>query len=257
MQPEQVRPSDFNRSYAELAHSRVFREVVQTALGDLPEWIVPLSFTSSDDLEQIARALEVGPSETFVDLACGLGGPGLWVAEKTGAFLVGVDFSDVAIGEAEALAKRRHLDHRSRFVVANALDTGLPADAFAGVMSTDAIQMIDPHGIAREIARLLRPGGSVVVRTWEAVDDDPPRATMVRDYRPVFEAAGLQIITHREPAGSRERELTFFRTLSARAVEFRNEIGDAADGLLQEAASFLERGDTPRMRKVFLTAKKR
>ena len=44
--------------------------------------------------------LQVRPGEMLADLACGAGGPGLWMARETGALLTGVDPSPAGLAAA-------------------------------------------------------------------------------------------------------------------------------------------------------------
>ncbi len=61
---------------------RIRREVY----GDeYPAEVDPRSFLTWTELRRLARELRVGRGDTFVDLGCGHGGPGLWVASETGA----------------------------------------------------------------------------------------------------------------------------------------------------------------------------
>ena len=79
----------FDREFSNLGQGvmdRVWREVY----GDeYPERAEPYSYVSTSELERLAKDLSVGPGKTLADLGCGRGGPGLWVAERTGANLVG------------------------------------------------------------------------------------------------------------------------------------------------------------------------
>ncbi len=55
------------------------------------------------DLQNIVRYLNIGPGETVIDLDCGRGGPGMWVAREVGANYFGFDLSEAGI---EVAAKR-------------------------------------------------------------------------------------------------------------------------------------------------------
>lgn len=155
----------FERIYGAIAESKVYRDAIRSSMADLPDWVIPFSITGADDLAMIAAELHVHGGDCFVDLACGLGGLGLWIAERTGASLVGVDVSNSAVKAASALAADRRLSEKARFKVADITDTGLSDGEFDGLMSIDAIQFVDPQRVVSEIARLLRPGASAVVRT--------------------------------------------------------------------------------------------
>jgi len=94
----------FDEGFAIAAASRGLRRVWQLADPDLPVEIEPFSFVSAALLDHVAAALGLSPGQTLVDLGCGRGGPGLWLARQAGAFLVGVDFSAVAIEQASQRA---------------------------------------------------------------------------------------------------------------------------------------------------------
>jgi 2-polyprenyl-3-methyl-5-hydroxy-6-metoxy-1,4-benzoquinol methylase len=63
----------------------------------------------------IAQALDLHDGAVLLDLACGRGGYGLEVAAKSGARLIGVDFSAEAIRQATALVQRLGRDQCSRW----------------------------------------------------------------------------------------------------------------------------------------------
>jgi SAM-dependent methyltransferase len=65
----------------------------------LPSEIEPFSFLSLAMLDHLAAWVALSPGLTLVDLACGGGGPGLWLARASGAALVGIDFSPVAVNQ--------------------------------------------------------------------------------------------------------------------------------------------------------------
>jgi len=63
-----------------------------------------ISFLTFQDLRNLAAELKLSPGASLADVACGMGGPGLWIAKETGANLRGVDFSQVAVSQAEKRA---------------------------------------------------------------------------------------------------------------------------------------------------------
>jgi ubiquinone/menaquinone biosynthesis C-methylase UbiE len=106
-----------------------------------------------------------------VDLGCGRGGPGLWLARSEGALLVGVDFSAVAVRHAADRAALFGLADRARFVVGDLAATGLPDATADAVVSIDALHFAaDPTAAAREALRLLRPGGRLALTNWQPRD---------------------------------------------------------------------------------------
>src|SRR6266436_4817264 len=63
-------------------------------------------YITRSELRDMVAALRVGPDQMIVDLGCGRGGPGQWIAGASGAALVGIDFSAMALEQARARAFR-------------------------------------------------------------------------------------------------------------------------------------------------------
>ena len=101
---------------------------------------------------------------------------------------------------------------------------------------------------------MAKRGARAVVRSVETLVD-PFTPTLVRDYRPIFEAAGFTILQYEEVADYRDRSLIYFRAIEERADAMYAEIGSAADILIDEARDSLEKAKkSPRVRTVFLVA---
>jgi ubiquinone/menaquinone biosynthesis C-methylase UbiE len=94
----------FEDTYATAAsptQERIWRDV----FGDeYPEGVDPYSFVTRTELGRFATELRVGPGDTLLDLGCGRGGAGLWVAPATGANLIGIDIAESALVAARARA---------------------------------------------------------------------------------------------------------------------------------------------------------
>ena len=72
--------------YSNVAKETTSRRIFQEAYGaEYPADVDPHSHCTYTDLRRISRELQVGPGHTIVDLGCGRGGPGLWVARETGS----------------------------------------------------------------------------------------------------------------------------------------------------------------------------
>jgi demethylmenaquinone methyltransferase/2-methoxy-6-polyprenyl-1,4-benzoquinol methylase len=108
-----------------------------------------------------ARALGVGAGDRVLDVATGTADLALAIA-RTGASVVGVDPSRhmLAIGARKAAAARADIS----FVAGDALDLAFPDASFAGAGVAFGIRNVTdrPRALA-ELARVVRPGGRVVV----------------------------------------------------------------------------------------------
>jgi SAM-dependent methyltransferase len=157
----------FDEGFAAIAVSPGMRRVWQAVDPGLPPEVEPFSFVSVALLGQVANALALAPGQTLVDLGCGRGGPGLWLAQSQGAFLIGVDFSPVAARQAGDRAALFGLADRARFVVGDLAATGLAAGSADAVVSIDALHLApDLAAVGREVLRILRPGHRLVLTSW-------------------------------------------------------------------------------------------
>ncbi len=218
----------FEREFANPAtdlEDRLTRE----ALGDeCPEGLAIYSFVTRSDLARFASELRVGPGSTLVDVGCGRGGPGAWVAARTGARLIGVDIAESAVREARRRAAELGVDaafQRGEFEA-----TGLPDAIADGVMSVDALLFtLDKAAAFREFRRILRPGGRLALTSWDYHAQPAGRPPQLADHRPVAEAAGFRVLAYDETPGWREREERFGRLLLEHVEEVAAESGESVE----------------------------
>jgi SAM-dependent methyltransferase len=194
-EPAGPTPAGFDEVFTASAGSDGLRRVWQAAEPDLPVEIEPFSFLSLGLLAHLSRTLTLSPGQLLVDLACGRGGPGLWLARAADASLVGVDFSPVAVEHATARAELFGLSETARFVVGDLTATGLPDATADAAVCIDAMHFpADPAAAAAEAARILRPGGRLVLTNWqprEAQDSRLPPRLRHRAWRTILEQAGF------------------------------------------------------------------
>ncbi len=168
--------ADFDQAFSAAAASAGIRQVWELAAPDLPPEVEPHSFVSAALLRHVAQALDLSPGQTLVDLGCGRGGPGLWLAREADVSLVGVDFSPVAIDQAAHRAALFGLAHRAQFIVGDLTSTELPDANADAAVSVDAFHFAaDPPAAAAEARRVLRPAGRLVLTNWQPKVPDEAR----------------------------------------------------------------------------------
>jgi cyclopropane fatty-acyl-phospholipid synthase-like methyltransferase len=108
--------------------------------------------------------------ERVLDAGCGVGGTSLWLAEEYDATVVGVNLVEDHVERARRYGRERHLGGQVRFEVADYTATGLPAGSFDVVWAQEsACHASDKAAFAEEAARLLRPGGRLVMAEYLVV----------------------------------------------------------------------------------------
>jgi cyclopropane fatty-acyl-phospholipid synthase-like methyltransferase len=108
--------------------------------------------------------LHAGTTDTVVDVGCGVGGPACDIAAATGANVVGISNSAKGIENAAAYAAARGLANRVRFELADALELPFKDASVDAVFSCEAVHnVVEKAPLARELARVLKPGGRMVV----------------------------------------------------------------------------------------------
>ncbi|WP_280477727.1 methyltransferase domain-containing protein [Nocardia asiatica] len=158
-------------------------------------------------------ALAVGPGERALDIGAGTGSEVLEFAERVGpdGEAVGVDPNPAMLAVAGARAEAAGV--RARFVEGTAYRLPFPDDSFDAVRCERVYQHLDdPAAATAEIARVLRPGGrvllidsdwhtaiahpgddDVVARLSEAMLTTTPNPKSGRRLRGLLTAAGFTI----------------------------------------------------------------
>lgn len=205
--PKPLSAQYFDGWYADKAASPLVREVMNRHMGFPPE--VRAGVVPAEAVPEIAAGLRLRPGQLLADIACGHGGYGLLVAQATGARVIGVDFSAEAISQAREEAARLGVAGAG-FRVGDLTATGLADESADAALCTDSIQFPDePARAYRELYRILRPGGRVVLTTWEPADPADerlgPRLRRV-DLAGGLAAAGFTGISVAERPSWRARE---------------------------------------------------
>lgn len=215
-QPAPLSAEYFDNWYAGMASSGASDEIHQRHLG-LPAYLLSTSQLTWDGIAEVTQALQLTDAGTLLDLACGRGGYGLEVARRTGARLIGADFS------AEALLQARRqaawLGRDAEFRAGDLTATGLGAGSVTGVLCVDAVQFADPVGASfAEMHRVLAPGGRAVLTGWEALDpaDERVPARLRRtDFAAGLADAGFTGVQVLDRSIWRERERAMWEEAAA------------------------------------------
>jgi ubiquinone/menaquinone biosynthesis C-methylase UbiE len=240
------------------------RRIRHEVYGDeYPEEVDPRSYLTWTELRRISRELGVGPGATLIDLGCGPGGPGLWVARETGAAVVGIDLEAVGVTHARERARSLGLAERARFEVADIVSTGLPDASLDAAMSVDVLwAVLDKLGALQEVARILKPGARFAFTSWDRDLSPPGYPPPLNDHRPLLEQAGFDVESYEiQPDAEAKRRVWYERVVAAESTLIE-EVGEAgAERMLLEAKRTLGLTDgadyLAHSRRILVVARKR
>lgn len=129
--------------------------------------------------EVMTSRLPDTPDMLVLDVGCGVGGPACFIAERKQSRVVGITNSTAGIAGARRLAAARGLDMRVTFEHAEAHDLPFDTASFDAVWSCETIHNFpDKTAVVREVARVLKPGGTVVLGDLFLVAPESPAAPL-------------------------------------------------------------------------------
>lgn len=114
--------------------------------------------------ERAGALLHLGPSDRLLDVAAGKGTSAIFLAQRFGCQVVGLDYSSANIAQANAAAHEASLSGRVHFHQGDAESLPFASDEFDALICECAFCTFpDKPAAAAEFARVLRPGGRLVL----------------------------------------------------------------------------------------------
>ena len=164
-------------------------------------------------VEKLAEHSPIPYGSRVLDVGCGIGGASIWLAHNLGCSVSGITLSHRQVLRARDLAREENLHGLLDFDVQDAaqLDSSFSESQFDVVWVVECSEhLADKSGFIRSCARLLKPGGTLAMASWTAVNgglagqqqilEDLSRAMLCpsfgtsEDYLDWIRAAGLRRI---------------------------------------------------------------
>lgn len=114
-------------------------------------------FAEMPHLHRLVELTQMNASQRVLDLGCGNGFIAEFLSDLTGAHVVGLDFIDGAIHQAQLRTARK--GSRLEFELGNMAQLDFGAESFDLILAIDALYFTDLTQTIKEIRRVSRPGG--------------------------------------------------------------------------------------------------
>src|SRR6476469_10137796 len=104
-------PTIFYSTYANFEESVLAQVRAETFGEDIGQF----SWLTADEFRRFFHLLDLGPGSDVLDVACGSGGPALFMARTTGCQVTGIDINENGITTANQMAQAQGMRVQAEF----------------------------------------------------------------------------------------------------------------------------------------------
>lgn len=145
------------------------------------------------------QALRLSSGERVLDVCTGTGDLALEAVSRADVTVIGIDFAGRMLQLALAKVRRAGLESRIRIARGDAMNLPLPAGSVDAAMVAFGIRnVVDPPAALREMARVLKPGGRLLILEFGFPKVPGIRAAYRAYFRYVLPRVGRAVSRHGE-----------------------------------------------------------
>ena len=200
--------------------------LIRNAIWSRVEDIGQQSFITPRYLDALIARLGISRRSRVLDVASGVGGPAIYVAEHAGCRVTGVEVNLVGVETAHGVARTVGLEWLVDFHHADAMHMPFGEGEFTSAISINAMNAFpDKVGLFREVRRVLEPGGAwaFLSGTFEGLSDADRAGLSRRGTVPIYYDSLAGYREKLETAGFQLQEVTEY------VADFRVQLGRWAD----------------------------
>ena len=129
-------------------------------------------FLRESTIRSAIQALKLPSGSRGLDAGCGIGSNALLLSEAVGpgGHVIGLDLSSEFLVIARKIAKKSGLSEQTSFQEGNVNQLPFDDDSFDWALSVDCVgyASLEPLPLVKELARVVKPGGSVAILGWSS-----------------------------------------------------------------------------------------
>jgi ubiquinone/menaquinone biosynthesis C-methylase UbiE len=151
------------------------RNSTRSQVADTDTYIQRLSVSTplaDPVIRSVIQALQLPSASRGLDAGCGIGLQALLLAEAVGpaGHVTGLDLSPEFLAHARKIVEKSGLSERISFRQGDVNKLPFDDDTFDWVWSANCVgyHPADPLPMLRELARVVKPGGSVAILAWSS-----------------------------------------------------------------------------------------
>ncbi len=171
-------------AHAELCERAYGRNLAQHGFADMAQ------------LDALIRVACLNSTTRALDIGCGSGHITEYLSDTTGAHFTGIDYSPIAITQAQARTQEKA--DRLTFLTCDMSALPFPEHSFDAIIAIDTLYFADLDAMLTQFRRLLAPGGQILAYFTHAADPMNPIATFPRETLPPDRTPPAEAFRRRE-----------------------------------------------------------